>query len=140
MKFGGLSEKELQNISDILSEEKIVFEIIKDDEIEEFNTSSMKNNLRHLSAPVISTDMLAITIKDEDFSSMSEACKNKLLAFGITDQPPAPEDFVPHTGHSIHKDLVEGPRRMVAYNLKHQLVAGLVVLVLFLVFKLFFGF
>ena len=140
MKFGGLSESDIEKISEILAVDGIPFEVVKDQEIEEFNQSSMKNNLRHYSPPVISTHVLAINIQDEDFYRLPEQSKKKLLDFGITDQAPAPEDFVPHTGHSIHKDLVEGPRRMVAYNLKHQLVAGLVVLLLFLVVKLLFFF
>lgn len=97
----------------------------------------MKNNLRHLSPPIISTDLYAITIKDEDFANLSPASKKKLLELGITDQPPAPEDFVSYTGHSIHKDLLEGPKRMVAYNLKHQIVAGLILLAIYGWIKLF---
>src|SRR5690606_17777868 len=111
MKFGGLSESEVKLISDILSGEGIPFSIDKDGEIEEFNQSSMKNNLRHYAPPNISTHILAIAIDDDHFHQISDAGKLKLLDFGITDQAPSPEDFKPYTGNSIHKELVTGPVR-----------------------------
>lgn len=135
MKFGGLSEKEVEEISRILSGENIHFSIDKDQEIEEFNQASMKNNLRHYTPPNISTHILAVTLDDGDFSKLSEEARLKLLDFGITDQIPSPEDFVPHTGESIHKELVQGPVRMVAFNFKHQLIMGLVLLVLWLLLR-----
>jgi hypothetical protein len=110
MKFGGLSESEVSNISFILNNEGIPFSVGVDQEIEEFNTASMKNNLRHYTPPNISTHILAITIEDEDFSKISHSGKSLLLGLGITDEAPAPEDFSPSTGKSIHQDLIAGPR------------------------------
>lgn len=131
MKFGGLSEKEVEKISDLLGSENIPFSVDKDEEIEEFNTTSMENNLRHYAPPNISTNILAITIEDEDFHRISDSGKAKLLDFGITDQAPAPEDFKPFTGESnVHQELAEGSKRMVAFNLKHQIITGIIFLVI----------
>jgi hypothetical protein len=137
MKFGGLSENEVKKITDILNQEGISFSLNKDDEIEEFNKASMRNNLRHYAPPHISTHILAITIEDHDFHKLSDSGRAQLLVLGITDEAPAPEDFQPHTGETIHKELVEGPIRMVAYNFKHQLILGLVILFAFYLFKKF---
>lgn len=126
MKFGGLSEQEVAKISDILNGEGIPFSIESDADMHEFNTTSMQNNLRHFTPPQISTHVLAIIIEDEAFPKISDTARAKLLDFGITDQ--APEDFQPFTGTTIHKELVEGPRRMIGFNLKHQLIVGLVML------------
>jgi hypothetical protein len=53
MKFGGLSESD---ISEILA---VVFlEVVKDQEIEEFNQSSMKTTCIHYSPPVINHVLL----------------------------------------------------------------------------------
>lgn len=135
MKFGGLSEKEVKQITDILNLEGISFSVIKDDEIEDFNKASMRNNLRHYAPPHISTHILAISIEDEDFHKLSDSGRLKLLELGITDEAPAPEDFQPHTGETIHKELVEGPIRMVAFNFKHQLILGLLILLAFYLFN-----
>lgn len=136
MKFGGLSEQEVAKISDILNGEGIPFSIESDVDMHEFNTTSMQNNLRHMTPPNISTHVLAITMDDEAFLKMSVAAKAKLLDFGITDQ--APEDFQPFSGTTIHKELVEGPKRMIGFNLKHQLIAGLILLAASYVLKMYF--
>jgi hypothetical protein len=136
MKFGGLSEHEVTKISDILNAEGITFSISKDSEIEEFNSISMKNNLRHYTPPNISTHVLQISIEDEDFQKISESGKSKLLEFGITDQAPSPEDFEPFSGNTIHKELAEGPKRMIAFTFKHQLIAGLLLLAVYFLLKI----
>lgn len=135
MKFGGLSEKEVAGISKILEAEGISFSIDKDQEIEEFNSASMKNDLRHYTPPNISTHILAVTIGDEDFQKISTTSKAKLLVFGITDEVPAPEEFIPQTGESIHKELLKGPNRMIGVNFKHQLIAGAVLLAAYLYYE-----
>lgn len=139
MKFGGLSEAEVGNISTILETEKILFAISKDEEIEAFNATSMKNNLRHYAPPNLSTHMLAITIADEDFAKLSDSSKTQLLEFGITDQAPSPEDFYPQGPESIHKQLAEGPKRLVAYNFKHQLILMALGLLIFWGIKTFWS-
>ncbi len=139
MKFGGLSEIEVNHISQILFADGISFSVDKDQEIEEFNRTSMKNDLRHYAPPNISTHILAITIEDHDFSKLSAAARRKLLEFGITDEVPSPEDFVPHTGESIHKELVKGPVKMVAFNFKHQLIFGVLILFVWFVLDHFLG-
>ncbi len=134
MKFGGLSEQEVAKITFILNAEGIPFTIDKDQEIEEFNTASMKNDLRHYTPPNISTHILAIDINDEDFQKISADSRAKLLEIGISDQAPEPEDFVPQTGASIHKEILDGPKRMVAFNMKHQLIVGGIILLAFWIF------
>ena len=137
MKFGGLSENEMQLISEILSSESIPFEVGPDDAIVNFNDNSIKNNLRHFSPPNLSTHMLSISIQDEDFEKISQLSKDRLLDFGITDQAPLPEDFVPHTGHVIQEDLTKNQNRLVAMNLKHQFIIGLIVLGIIWALKMF---
>ena len=137
MKFGGLSEKEVNEISQILKREGIEFHIGQDEEIQEFNSLSMKNNLRHYTPPNISTHILAINILDDAFSKISEEGRAQLLDFGITDVIPSPEDFQPFTGESIHKELVHGPKRLVAFNFKHQLIAGGIFIVIYFVMRMF---
>ena len=133
MKFGGLSEQEVAKISDILNWEGIPFSIESDADMQEINTTSMQNNLRHFTPPSISTHVLAIIIEDEAFSKISEVSRVKILDFGITDK--APEEFQPFSGTTIHKELVEGPRRMIGFNLKHQLIVGLIMLGLMYLIK-----
>lgn len=124
MKFGGLSEKEVAEISRILESEGISYSIDKDQEIEEFNSASMKNDLRHYTPPNISTHILAVSIGDEDFQKISDVSKKRLQAFGITDELPSPEEFIPQSGESIHKELLKGPNRMIGVNFKHQLIVA----------------
>lgn len=128
MKFGGLSENEVQVISEILASESIPFDIAADEAIVNFNDNSIKNNLRHFSPPTLSTHMLSISIQDEDFGKISQQSKERLLDLGITDQAPSPEDFVPHIGHVIQEELVRNQNRIVASNFKHQLLIGLVII------------
>ncbi len=137
MKFGGLSEKEVSAISKILEHDGIPFSIDKDQEIEDFNSASMKNDLRHYTPPNISTHILAVTISDEDFQKISEGTKAKLLPFGITDQVPSPEEFIPQTGESIHRELLKGPNRMIGVNFKHQLIVGALFMAGYLIYKYF---
>jgi len=127
MKFGGLSEREIQKISEILSVEGISFEITSDKDIQGFNEASMRNNLRHYNPPVISTHVLAIELSDDDFARISAPAKKKLQELGITDEVPSVEDFIPHTGETIQKELLKGQNRVVAYNLKHQIIVVLVI-------------
>lgn len=130
MKFGGLSENDVKKISEILGQEGISFSVDKDQELEDFNKTSMSNNLRHYSPPNISTHILAIDIEDEDFLRMSESARKKLQNFGITDQVPAPEDFVPFTGETIHKEMNRSQNRLIGMTNLHIVIISLVVLAL----------
>lgn len=135
MKFGGLSEIDVSKISAILEAEGISYSVGKDQDIEEFNLKSMENNLRHYTPPNISTHILAITIEDDHFHKISDSGKRNLLDFGVTDQVPSPEDFKPFTGESFHKELIEGPKRLVAFNFKHQLILGVVMILIYYFFS-----
>lgn len=121
----------MSKITEILSGEGIAFQIEKDQDIEDFNRTSMRNDLRHYTPPNISTHILAIYIQDEDFQKLSDHAKKKLLEFGITDQAPAPEDFIPSTDKTIHKDLADGPGRLIGSTMKHQLAVGVILLAIY---------
>jgi hypothetical protein len=94
MKFGGLSEDEVEKIKEILAQEGIGFEVRQDQNMLQSNDQSMKNDLRHYNPPDISTHILGIIIDDNDLQKVSPAGKEKLLTFGISDQTPNPGDFV----------------------------------------------
>jgi hypothetical protein len=135
MKFGGLSEEDVKKIEEILSREGIAFEISKDNEIEELNASSLHNNLRHFVPPNLSLHVLAISIEDNDFQRLSALGKKELLGLGITDEAPLAEDFTPYTGHPIQETLARDPQKMIAFNLKHQLIAGIILLIIIALVK-----
>jgi hypothetical protein len=139
MKFGGLSEKEADQISRILTKENVSFKVIYDDDIDDFNRHSIKNNLRHLSPPSISTHTLAIVINDEDFNILSAQCRSDLLPFGIGDQPPDFLNIDPVANHSIHKDLIEGQKRALGFNLKHQLFLLVFIFAIISLIRFFAG-
>jgi Mg/Co/Ni transporter MgtE len=119
MKFGGLSEQEVKTISELLEQEGVSFEVKVDEDIEDYNDLSIRNDLRHLTPPNISTHILAVHVQDDAFDLLSSSAREKLLEFGITDQVPDPEDFIAATGDTFHRDLAVAPRRIVAFNFKH---------------------
>lgn len=136
MKCGGLSESDLESITEILSREDVPFSVGKDEEIVEFNENSIKRNLRHYSPPNLSLHILAITIEDEHFDRISPSGKSQLLDLGITDEVPSMEDFALTPAETIHSTLSKHPNRMVATNLKHQLLLALIIAAAFLFLKL----
>jgi hypothetical protein len=91
MLFSGLSEQEVEKISKLLKSENITHEIVVDQEMLNANQDSISYNLRHLHSPNISTHVLAIKINNEDFEGISDALREKLLDFGITNMEP--EEF-----------------------------------------------
>lgn len=138
MLFGGLSEDDVKKISDILTKEGIAFEITKDSAIEESNAASIKNDLRHFVPPNLSLHVLAISVEDEDFQKISPLARTELQSLGISDEPPLPEDFTPFSGQTIQKTLAKDPQRLVAFNLKHQIIAGLILLIIIGLIKTLF--
>lgn len=123
MKFGGLSEEEVEKIKAILEFERISFEVAHDTEILEANEASIQNNLRHYRPPNISTHILSITINDNDLDKMSLAGKEELLAFGITDKAPDPEEFITYSNR---------PKHPVKLKLFHSLAKVLIFSILFI--------
>ena len=125
MIFGGLSEKEVVQISSLLEKENIHFEVVSDETIMNSNELSMRNNLRHLTGPNISTHVLAINISDDAFAKMGDELRAKLLTYGITDE--APEEFSaqgssenPH--EMIHRQMLDGNKRVIGWNLMHLVI------------------
>lgn len=106
MIFGGLSEKEVEDISKLLSSENIIHEKMIDDEMMESNSKSMSYDLRHLHSPNISTHVLAIKIPEEEFSKISHELSEKLLNYGITNK--VPEEF-------NEQEFTEGPIPPASY-------------------------
>ena len=135
MKFGGLSEKEIKNITNLLGAEGIVFEIKTDQDMIDSNDESMKHNLRHLSSPSISTHVLSINVEDEAFLTMSEELKEKLLEFGITDQVPDELEFSNVEPEMIQSELLNGNKRLIGKSLLHQLVIGGGAMIIYFLIK-----
>lgn len=135
MKFGGLSEKEIKNITNLLGAEGIVFEIKTDQDMIDSNDESMKHNLRHLSSPSISTHVLSINVEDEAFLTMSEELKEKLFEFGITDQVPDELEFSNVEPEMIQSELLNGNKRLIGKSLLHQLVIGGGAMIIYFLIK-----
>lgn len=132
MIFGGLSEKELSQISELLEAEGINFEVSTDDSMMNANQESMGYNLRHLHPPNISTSILAIKLQDNAFEAMSEDLKKKLLDFGITDQ--IPEEFndleTQEEPESIHGQINQNNKKMVGTNFLLQAIIAIMMMVI----------
>lgn len=93
MIFGGLSEKDVKRISELLQSNDIEFNVGVDSSMVSANTHSIQNNLRAYSPPHVSTHIGQIEIEENGFDKMTEELKLKLLDFGITDQIPEGLDF-----------------------------------------------
>lgn len=133
MIIGGLSEKELAQISELLDFENINYEVSTDDSMVNANNESMGYNLRHLHPPNISTSILAIKLQDNAFESMSEDLKKKLLDYGVTDQ--VPEEFneldAKEVPESIHSQINHNNKKMVGTNFLLQAVFAIVMLLVY---------
>jgi hypothetical protein len=135
MKFGGLSEKEVDSISTLLESKKIEFEVIMDESILNSNNVTLHNDLRHFSSPSVSTYILAIEIKDGAFATMDESLKKSLLDFGITDQVPEEFDIDELTLSDedpivdLKKINVQGNRNIVGFNFGLEIIIGILILI-----------
>ncbi len=138
MVFGGLSEKEVEKISQILEESNIEFNVVMDNQMMDINDESMQYNLRHLNSPSISTDILAIEITTESFENMNEETANKLLDFGITNQVPEELEVDNDEPEAVQKQLITGNMRIIGHNFVHQLLLMAGAFVFYLLFKLVF--
>lgn len=135
MKLGGLSEDEIKTIISILEAEGIEYVVKTDSDIASFNQNSIKNNLRHLTPPNISTHILSIHINDDDFEKITEVGKKKLFDYGITDIGPNIEDFKSFSGETIHQELLESPKRLVGVGFIHQIIYAFIALSIGLMIK-----
>lgn len=122
MIFGGLSEKELIKISELLEQENIKFSTQVDSAMMQTNDQSMRHNLRHLNPPSISTDILAIEIDTNDFESMSESLTAKLLNFGITNKVPEGLDLDNSNPEPIQQELMKGNKRVIGRNFINEII------------------
>jgi hypothetical protein len=132
--IGGLSEQEIKKISELLKSEEIPFEVKTDESMIAANQQSMKNNIRHLTAPSISTHILSIKVKEESFNHMSSGLKESLLEFGITDQVPSEIELQNTEPEIIRNHLNRNNNRIIGANFKHQIIFGLISLTCYLLY------
>ncbi|MBC75634.1 MAG: hypothetical protein CME64_06430 [Halobacteriovoraceae bacterium] len=95
MLFGGLSEEEVFKIEKILEEQGISYQTGVDQQMLDRNQQNLSSFARvhtRVGDP-ISNHILSIEIQEEDFVSMNEDTKEKLLVFGITNEYPSDKDF-----------------------------------------------
>lgn len=137
MKFGGLSEGEVKEIIKILETESIEFYIEEDEDIASFNERSIKNNLRHLSPPNLSTHILSIYIEDHDLEMIPDKGKERLLVFGITNLVPKPEDLKAFTGETFHRNMADAPKTIIGASFFHQTIYGVILVLLAFAVKIF---
>lgn len=138
MIFGGLSEKEVESISRLLTNEEITFTTNVDELITQANQTSMQHNLRHLNPPSISTNILAIEIKDEDFENMSKELEAKLLEYGITNKIPPEFDEELGPVEPIQNELLKGSKKVIGINWLHQLMLMVAFSVLYYFLRNYF--
>ncbi len=81
MNISGLSEKELNQILEVLEGTNVRHSVHLDEEVLDANKTSLRNDLRHLFGADISTDILRIEINDNDLDNASEDLKEKLSKF-----------------------------------------------------------
>jgi hypothetical protein len=132
MIFGGLSEKEIKKISELLDTYKVSYEVNEDQIIKESNDKSIKYDLRHLNSPSISTHILSIEINDTSFENMDEELEKSLLTFGITNK--APEGFEESTEQSVselHGKMLEGNRRLIGFENLYLVIISGIIMILF---------
>lgn len=101
MRFGGLSEQEVENIKIILEKDNVSFKIVVDGEVVSSNKDLMESNLRHFHGANISTHILAIEIEDNSFAKISASSKQELLHFGITDIVPSFGETIEEVVHKL---------------------------------------
>lgn len=137
MKFGGLSEKEIQKLTELLDAEGISFDVSTDQDMIDNHNQSMKYNLRHLNAPSISNHILSLVINDESFSKMSPELIEQLLSFGITNKIPSDLEFSEEAPELIQKELLKGNERLVGSSFLHQLLIAGGAFIIYCIFKSF---
>ncbi|MAZ49829.1 MAG: hypothetical protein CME65_14805 [Halobacteriovoraceae bacterium] len=128
MLIGGLSEKELKTISELLDSEDIKYSIKTDQSILKVNEESLQNNLRHLNSPSISTDILALELDPLAFDSMSENLKQSLLELGITNEVPQDLFVEDREVEHVQHELNTGNKRLIGHYAVHSLIAGLILM------------
>lgn len=144
MVFGGLSEQECAQISDLLNAYDILFHVSPDRNILKSNQESMQFNLRHLNAPSISTHVLAIEIDELEMGKMPKELKEKLLSHGIAID--IPQEFNQNFEHTkpcenptaeLRSDLEIGKQKLVGHNFMHQIFLALGAFIIYIIIKSF---
>ena len=140
MKFGGLSEKEIIEISALLEAENISYDITSDQDMMNTNAQSMKYDLRHLSSPSISTHVLTIIFDDDAFTKMSTDTKSKLLDLGITDQIPDELEFKSNSTdvEPIQQEILWGNKRITGVSFTHLIFFSLLTFAVNYIYENYF--
>ena len=136
MIIGGLSEKDVQKISSLLKSESISFTVEMDNSMMDANDYSLKNDLRHLSSPSISTHILSIYLPEDSFSNMSDNLKKNLLEFGVTNEIPDELDLTSLSPEPIQFEMTKGNKRVVGKNFLYECLLAVIVSI---VIYFFFG-
>lgn len=144
MVFGGLSEQECSQISELLNSYNVLFHVAPDSNILKSNQESMQFNLRHLNAPSISTHVLAIEIDDLEIDKMPTELKKILLNHGIAiDIPQEISQNFKHQKPSenptkeLRSDIELGKQKLVGHNFLHQIFLLLGALLIYILIKSF---
>ncbi|MBD63604.1 MAG: hypothetical protein CME62_00220 [Halobacteriovoraceae bacterium] len=128
MKLGGLSTKEVDQISKILDEYQVEYELTDDESMWKANEHTLKNDLRHLSSPSVSTHVLAIQIKTQE-SELSPDLKTRLEPFGVSFELPPEMDGseIEDPVLEMRKKSDEGNRRIVGVTFGLEILVGIFV-------------
>jgi hypothetical protein len=125
--IGALSERDVEKISLLLKGENISFTVEMDTSMMEANDYSLKNDLRHLSSPSISTHILSINLPEGSFSKMSDDLKKNLLEFGITNEIPVELDLTSLNPEPIQHEIINGNKRLVGKNFLYECILTVIV-------------
>lgn len=130
MIFGSLSEKEVQEISQILEAAKVPFEVMQDQNVLKSNKDSLDFNLRYLFGPNLSNNFFAIKLDNIDLSALDESVKKKLSSYGMTDQ--IPDEFINKEFNEIDPTIVDvdsSRKKMVGMTYGLSVLFGVLAIV-----------
>lgn len=138
MILGGLSEKEVEEISKKLTDEGIRFSIKQDEDIARSNAHSLQNNLRHLNSPSISTHILSIHIDSNDYEKRSESLKEFLNRYHISQDVPPDMEQKGGSVQETHSEILKGNHRLIGHAFFHQVLLFIGALAIYALFKFIF--
>jgi len=83
LRFNGLGLNDIEKLKLILEDDGIAFSIEVDDQILQFNEAQKNETLAHYLPGRVSTNLLSLIIKDEDFDRISSETMGALSEFGL---------------------------------------------------------
>jgi len=135
---GNLSEKEVKELVSLLESGNIAHEVKIDQSVIDSNDYSLQNNLRYLSPPSLSSDILCVEIADEHLENISQELKQKLEKYVFLGEPPGELDLSQkdELHQKVNKVIDDGKIRMLGSKQLHQIIIVLICLALYLVLKI----